>query len=133
MLQNTPVRFLEDETYYGNGTSSIEFLYLLLLRRPNIERLKYNGSIHFTQLFEQIRLASERWICKHIQYVDGGLRFKSEKNQQVYFDTMYCLRNNLHDLSMTDSFKVQPNTIDSPLQILKEFSALHTLDPKTLE
>jgi hypothetical protein len=128
--ESNPGRFIKDITLsqYGQGQSSIEFLHLLLLKCANIEKLRGCSSVNFTQIFQQIRLAYERGACKRIQYVDGGPGFRPESYYQIYLDTMYCLRNSLHDLSMMDNFKVQPHTTHSPLQTLNEFSALRTLN-----
>jgi hypothetical protein len=123
-------QFLKEITYHGRDAPDIEFLHLLLLSCPNIEKLYCDNEDYYIRFFEQIRLAYERGACKRIQYVDGGSGKRPTSYYQMYLDTMYCLRNSLHDLSIMDNFKVQPHTTHSPLQTLNEFSALRTLNIK---
>jgi hypothetical protein len=126
--KSNPARFTKNITItlYNHELSYMELFHLLLLKCPNVERIHDHSSAYYSRFFEEIQLASERGACKRIQYVSAGQKH-TLRDQQIYLDTMYCLRNSLLDLFLADDFKPLSSATYSPLQILNEFPALRTL------
>jgi hypothetical protein len=107
----------------------IGLLRLLLVQCPNIERLHSYDETK-GPVFEEIRKAWKEGSCSRLKDIPAFVGDSENSNTQ-YYDTVYCLRKNLEDVILDETYVTHSSvTVNSLMQCLNEFQNMRSLTLK---